>query len=574
MSVYKAVFTLIISTICLLSSACNAETKSLQPDSLDAIRLLSVVDLQIKDPSGLALDANPDRLWTVSDESGGRVYLISLSGEIISELFYSGDDMEGITYDPVSETLWIVEERLRQIVQLGPSGQVLQRISVDIGQEIENDGPEGIAINSLTGHMYVANEKNPMVIMELDTGLEIISVTHINFEGGFAMSDISGLFHEPERDELWILSDISQKIVVTDTGLNPIRWYHLDVNKPEGIAVDMNRRRVYIVSDQDDKLYTYELYSLSNLEPFRLDEGDYRFNYWSPDEPNGNYPPNMVFQQSNRDDPGLTDEMTGLYLLTPEDYHSDDSGSIGFPYRLTRRTRINGLGAGGISMINTGQGRDLGAVVLAIDTRGMQEVLVDWLGGTVQINNRMYAIQLQYRTQPDETFRPLMHNGETVIYARSEPAGHSKWFRDIPLPADALGKANVQLRWKFYFTGTTTGGGGRDELRIGDIFVRGTSTATSYRHEEELPGTIQLHHNFPNPFNPATQIRYSLPETSEIKLDVFNAAGQRIARLVSGRQPAGDHAVTFDASGLASGMYVYRLSAGGMVLNRSMLLLK
>ena len=574
MPVKRVIFALIITTVCLLISACSAETKSLPPDSLDAIRLLSVVDLPVSGPSGLALDADPERLWTVSDQSGGRVYQISLTGEIIKELFYSGDDMEGITYDPGSGTLWIVEERMRQIVQLGPIGQILQRISVDIGQEIENDGPEGIAFNTLTGHFYVANEKNPMVIMELDTSMEIISVTDIAFEGGFAMSDISGLFHEPERNELWIVSDISQKIVVTDTGLNPIRWYHLDVNKPEGIAVDLQRGRVYIVSDQDDRLYTYELYGLASPDPFRLDEGDYHFSYWSPDEPNGQYPANMVFQQSSRDDPGLTDEMTGLYLLTPEDYHSDDSGSIGFPYQLTRRTRINGLGADGISMINTGQGRDLGAAVLAIDTRGMQDVLIDWLGGTVQINNRMYAIQLQYRTGTDEAFRPLLHNGEPVTYVRTGPAGHTQRFSDIPLPADALGKAYVQLRWKYYFTGVVTGGGGRDELRIGDIFVRGTSSATSHRQEDEIPGPIRLHQNYPNPFNPATQIRYSLKAPSEVHLDVYNAAGQRLARLVSGRQPAGDHTVMFDATGLSSGMYMYRLSAGGMVLNRSMLLLK
>ncbi|MCA1801741.1 MAG: SdiA-regulated domain-containing protein, partial [Rhodothermaceae bacterium] len=214
MPVNRVIYTFIITSVCLLASAGSAETKSLQPDSLDAIRLLSVVDLPVSGLSGLALDADPQRLWTVSDQSGGRIYQISLTGEIITELFYSGDDMEGITYDAKSGTLWIVEERMREIVQLGPIGQVLQRISVDIGPELENDGPEGIAFNTLTGHFYVANERNPMVIMELDTSLVITSETNIAFEGGFAISDISGLFHEPGRDELWILSDISQKIVV------------------------------------------------------------------------------------------------------------------------------------------------------------------------------------------------------------------------------------------------------------------------------------------------------------------------------------------------------------------------
>jgi len=73
------------------------------------------------------------------------------------------------------------------------------------------------------------------------------------------------------------------------------------------------------------------------------------------------------------------------------------------------------------------------------------------------------------------------------------------------------------------------------------------------------PGQISLEQNYPNPFNPSTTIRYGLPSRSQVMLTVFNALGQQLATLVQGEQAAGYHEAVFDASGLASGVYLYRL---------------
>lgn len=70
--------------------------------------------------------------------------------------------------------------------------------------------------------------------------------------------------------------------------------------------------------------------------------------------------------------------MTHVYHIPAGEYHEEDIHSIGFPYRLNRRSRINGLGSKGISFINTGRNRDLGAAVLAIDTRGLKDITVEW----------------------------------------------------------------------------------------------------------------------------------------------------------------------------------------------------
>jgi len=89
-----------------------------------------------------------------------------------------------------------------------------------------------------------------------------------------------------------------------------------------------------------------------------------------------------------------------------------------------------------------------------------------------------------------------------------------------------------------------------------------------------LPRRYALKQNYPNPFNPTTMIEYHLPRANEVTLDIYNLRGQLVKRLVDGEQPAGVHTVTFDAGGLASGIYFYRLQTAGFTRTRKMLILK
>ena len=85
---------------------------------------------------------------------------------------------------------------------------------------------------------------------------------------------------------------------------------------------------------------------------------------------------------------------------------------------------------------------------------------------------------------------------------------------------------------------------------------------------------FNLFQNYPNPFNPRTVISYTLKYKSDIEISVHNALGQKVATLVNRRQSAGRHKTEWDATGLTSGIYFYRLQAKGLIQTRKMLLLK
>jgi hypothetical protein len=88
------------------------------------------------------------------------------------------------------------------------------------------------------------------------------------------------------------------------------------------------------------------------------------------------------------------------------------------------------------------------------------------------------------------------------------------------------------------------------------------------------PSSFDLSQNYPNPFNPSTTISYGLPHSSHVMLTVYNTLGQRVAELVNEQQQAGHHETVFHGDGLASGVYYYRIQAGGFVQTKRLLLLK
>ncbi len=93
--------------------------------------------------------------------------------------------------------------------------------------------------------------------------------------------------------------------------------------------------------------------------------------------------------------------------------------------------------------------------------------------------------------------------------------------------------------------------------------------------DPSVPEGYTLEQNYPNPFNPTTNIRFALTQPENVRLTVFDHLGRRVATLINGEAlSVGTHAVPFDATGLASGAYIYRIEAGEFVQTRQMMLLK
>ncbi|MCX6639342.1 MAG: SBBP repeat-containing protein [bacterium] len=103
----------------------------------------------------------------------------------------------------------------------------------------------------------------------------------------------------------------------------------------------------------------------------------------------------------------------------------------------------------------------------------------------------------------------------------------------------------------------------------GDVFDEFAETNSSVIHNSSL-----ITHNSPNPFNPTTTLSFSLPQAGKVMLKVYDVGGREVAKLVDGWRDAGTHQVTFDATGLTSGVYLYRMTSGNFNAVGKMALLK
>jgi hypothetical protein len=112
---------------------------------------------------------------------------------------------------------------------------------------------------------------------------------------------------------------------------------------------------------------------------------------------------------------------------------------------------------------------------------------------------------------------------------------------------------------------------------LGKVYIYSfapTDGVKEFNGEIILPHQIRLFQNYPNPFNPNTVINYQLPEKSHVYLRVYNMLGRGIKTLIDGEQKAGVHNVNFNGSWLSSGVYFYRLTAGNIVAQKTMVLVK
>ena len=259
---------------------------------LSLIGQYKIIDSQagLTQPSDLALSLDRKTLWTVSDNTKA-IFKLNLNGELIFNESFLVDtsDLEGITINKSGDTLYTTKEdsnelmsidvKTRRITRQQPISAMkgFQTISRYFPETPDNKGLEGITFNPVNGSLYALKERDPGLLIELDTDLEsIIEVRLLNKSNGFIETDtpqkkldFSGISYDSLSDLFWIVSDKGRCIFLYDWNKDHVIQtlklsYKQDsktktIRKAEGIAIDPIDRRLYIVSEEDVMLFVFKL---------------------------------------------------------------------------------------------------------------------------------------------------------------------------------------------------------------------------------------------------------------------------------------------------------------------------
>jgi hypothetical protein len=107
-----------------------------------------------------------------------------------------------------------------------------------------------------------------------------------------------------------------------------------------------------------------------------------------------------------------------------------------------------------------------------------------------------------------------------------------------------------------------------------EMIINNHLTKLTIRSTGLIPAEFTLEQNYPNPFNPSTKIRFDLPQQNFVTIKVYNMLGQELATLINENLMAGRHEIDFNAKGLSSGVYIYKITAGQFVQSKKMTLIK
>jgi uncharacterized protein YjiK len=239
---------LILSLLLITVLGCG---KKEEEQSKTHIDFLKVYNIPVSEPSGLDLTFTKNGFWTVSDENS-TVYKLDNWGKIEKSFTVKGVDLEGVSVVD-EKTLSVVLERGREIVIVDTSGGELKRLKVNLTGEL-NHGLEGITYDPENKIFFVLNEKNPCLLLTFDVNLNELSRDTLNF-----IKDASGIHFDARNKSLWILSDESQCVTKCDLKGNLLRKYYITVAQPEGLTINAEGKKMYIVSDINSALYVFSL---------------------------------------------------------------------------------------------------------------------------------------------------------------------------------------------------------------------------------------------------------------------------------------------------------------------------
>jgi len=219
-----------------------------------SLNLVNTYQLDIIEPSGLSFGPDGQTLLIVSDNVN-MIYETNFEGEIIRTLNYVGADLEGVVYNPDENIIAVAEERLREIVIVDYElGNELSRYHIDVENNNDNKGLEGLSYNLNNKAYYIVNEDLPGELIVWNPKYDIIEKSELNFA-----IDYSAIFVDHNNSLLWILSDESQTLYMCDYKANVLMEFLLPKTKYEGVIVNYDLMKAYFVNDGTAKLEVFDL---------------------------------------------------------------------------------------------------------------------------------------------------------------------------------------------------------------------------------------------------------------------------------------------------------------------------
>lgn len=297
----------------------------------------------------------------------------------------------------------------------------------------------------------------------------------------------------------------------------------------------------------------------TNPTPFDLGTGTYSFTQWDATNPARTYPPNMRLHTFS-----TTSSLTAVEPLRLDYEMNADWDTT---YSLISGARFNGLGADGMSFLNTSSSayspfRFFGAMVVGLNTTNRQNIRVTWTGGTVVSQTRLYAIVLQYRVGTSGAWSTAINNATDTVQYKSSTTGNAQAMPSFTLPAICENQPNVQVRWRMY-QWSSASSGSRPQLRVDEISVQSdASTGTPTKLavvgiNPAVPSTLTPFSVTVQSRNADDQARNVLVNT-DVQVNVFTGSGALTGTL-TGTMPAGSNTLVLNN-------IMYNVAEQGVVL--------
>ena len=218
-------------------------------DKKNELVLQSSFPIAIPECSGLSLFG--EHFLTVSD-SLSQVYVISRKGQVLDTMSFIGNNLEGVVYNPLNKHTYLVEENTNEVVELNATGMEVNRFSVNLQNLVVKHGLEGISMDLATNHLFLVSEMAPGFLIECTTSGEEIKRTSLTFA-----EDYSSVFFDELQQKIWILSDDSESVTRCDLNGSPEKTWHTNIKKGEGLVVDSQNNRIYIITDKVSSLFVF-----------------------------------------------------------------------------------------------------------------------------------------------------------------------------------------------------------------------------------------------------------------------------------------------------------------------------